>query len=440
MDLKQKISFILISIILLSATALAAPTADCTNAKKAPVAAFSASPTSGYAPLKIQFTDKSKYSPTSWKWSFGDGTYSTAKNPVHTYSKVGKYTVTLAVKNSKGSNKITRYSYITVLTSLKAPVANFSASPTSGYAPLKVQFTDKSKYSPTSWKWSFGDGTYSTAKNPAHTYSKTGTYNVSLTIKNVAGANTKTINGYITVNAVPIKPVANFSASPASGYSPLKVQFTDNSTGTPTSWKWNFGDGSNSTEKNPVHTYNETGKYNVSLTVKNVKGTNEITKYNYITADSSTAIDPVCKMKVDKATAKFTSEYKGTTYYFCSTSCKEKFDENPEKYVSSEISENNSETTENETQEASEQVTSAATNNKDSMSSTVTQEASEQVTSAATNSKDSTSSTVVDPVCKMEIDKNTAEFTSVYKGTTYYFCSASCKEKFDANPEKYINS
>ncbi|HWQ48457.1 MAG TPA: YHS domain-containing protein [Methanosarcina sp.] len=51
--------------------------------------------------------------------------------------------------------------------------------------------------------------------------------------------------------------------------------------------------------------------------------------------DSSTAVDPVCKMKVDKATAKFTSVYKGETYYFCSAFCKEKFDENPEKYINS---------------------------------------------------------------------------------------------------------
>jgi PKD repeat protein len=84
---------------------------------------------------------------------------------------------------------------------LKAPVAAFSASPRSGKAPLKVQFTDKSSNSPTSWKWSFGDGTYSTAKNPVHKYSKIGKYTVSLTVKNAKGSNTKTISGYITVKS-----------------------------------------------------------------------------------------------------------------------------------------------------------------------------------------------------------------------------------------------
>jgi beta propeller repeat protein len=158
--------------------------------------AFSASSTSGYAPLKVTFTDKSTGSPTAWKWNFGDGTYSTSKNPVHTFDKAGKYTVSLTVKNAAGSNTITQSGLI-VVNILKAPVAAFSAAPTSGKAPLKVQFTDKSTNSPTSWKWSFLDGTYSTQKNPAHTYSKAGKYTVALTPKNAKGSNTKTISGCI---------------------------------------------------------------------------------------------------------------------------------------------------------------------------------------------------------------------------------------------------
>ncbi len=81
-----------------------------------------------------------------------------------------------------------------------APIASFSASPRSGKASLKVQFTDKSTNSPTSWKWSFGDGKYSTSKSPAHIYSKAGKYNVSLTVKNAKGSNTKTMSGYIVVS------------------------------------------------------------------------------------------------------------------------------------------------------------------------------------------------------------------------------------------------
>jgi len=137
---------------------------------KLPIAAFSAKPTSGKVPLKVQFTDKSTGTPTTWKWSFGDGKYSTAKNPAHTYSKAGMYTVALTATNTAGSNTLKKSGYINVAAPLKAPIAAFLASPRSGKAPLKVQFTDKSANSPTSWKWSFGDGTYSTAKNPVHKY------------------------------------------------------------------------------------------------------------------------------------------------------------------------------------------------------------------------------------------------------------------------------
>ena len=163
----------------------------------------------------------------------------------------------------------------------KVPVAAFSASPTSGYASLTVKFTDKSTGPPSSWKWNFGDGTYSTEKNPAHTYSKAGKYTVSLIVKNAAGSNTVTKSGFIVVNALK-PPVSAFSASPLSGKAPLTVTFTDKSTNNPTSWSWDFGDKSTSTVKNPAHKYTKAGKFTVKLTVKNSKGTNSVTKPGYI--------------------------------------------------------------------------------------------------------------------------------------------------------------
>ena len=250
---------------------------NVTTATPKPVAAFSAIPTSGNAPLKVQFTDKSTGSPTSWKWSFGDGTTSTKQNPVHKYSKAGKYTVSLTAKNAKGSNTATKTNYVTVVAK---PVAAFSASPTSGRAPLNVKFTDISTGTPTSWKWTFGDGTTSTKQNPVHKYSAAGNYAVTLTVSNSAGSNTLTKTGYIKVVA---KPVAAFSASPTSGKAPLSVKFTDKSTGTPTSWKWTFGDGTTSTKQNPVHKYSKAGKYTINLTVKNAAGSNTKIMSGYIT-------------------------------------------------------------------------------------------------------------------------------------------------------------
>jgi tripartite motif-containing protein 71 len=249
---------------------------------KAPGAAFSASPTSGKAPLKVTFTDKSTGKPTSWNWNFGDGNSSTEQNPVHTYSKVGLYTVKLTVKNADGSGKTSKSKYIYVKNPLEAPSVVFSASPTSGKAPLTVNFTDKSTNSPTSWNWNFGDGNTSTEQNPVHTYSKVGQYTVKLKVKNAAGSSTISKSDYIKVINPFKAPNAAFSAKPTSGKVPLTVNFTDKSTNIPTSWKWNFGDGTSSTEQNPVHTYCKAGKYTVKLKVKNPAGSSTKTLYKYI--------------------------------------------------------------------------------------------------------------------------------------------------------------
>jgi len=162
-----------------------------------PIAVFSASPTSGKAPLTVIFTDKSTGIPTKWQWSFGDGSSSFIQNPTHKYSKTGKYTVSLTVKNAKGSNTVTKTDYITVI---DKPVAAFSASPISGKAPLTVIFTDKSTGIPAKWQWSFGDGSSSFVQNPTHKYSKAGKYTVSLTVKNAKGSNNKTMPDYIVVS------------------------------------------------------------------------------------------------------------------------------------------------------------------------------------------------------------------------------------------------
>src|SRR5208283_1786938 len=89
-------------------------------------------------PLAVQFTDASTGSVTSWSWTFGDGGASTIQNPSHTYTNPGTYTVTLTAIGP-GGNSNPQTSSITVIP--PPPVANFSASPTSGAVPLAVQFT-----------------------------------------------------------------------------------------------------------------------------------------------------------------------------------------------------------------------------------------------------------------------------------------------------------
>ena len=161
------------------------------------------------------------------------------------------------------------------------PDASFTFTPTSGPCPLTVHFTDTSTGSPSSWLWNFGDGNSSTEQNPVHVYTSPGTYYVSLTVSNCGGSDTTTSTNSITGSAS--APVADFTGTPTSGYSPLTVQFNDTSTGSPTSWSWNFGDGSTSTLQNPSHEYTSPGTYTVSLTVTNGAGSDMETKPGYVT-------------------------------------------------------------------------------------------------------------------------------------------------------------
>ena len=257
------------------------------SALNSPDISFSATPTSGNAPLNVSFTDQSSGSPNSWKWDFGDGNTSTDKNPVHTYNKSGQYAITLTASNEKGIGAFTKSGYIAVSGALNAPNIDFSANTTSGNVPLNVSFNDLSTGSPTSWNWNFGDGNTSTDKNPAHTFNKTGLYSVTLTASNDNGSNALTKTSYIAVSSPFNAPVISFSATPTSGNAPLTVSFTDKSSGSPTSWNWNFGDGNTSKDKNPVHTFNKTGQYAVTMTASNENGSNALTKSSYIIVSSS---------------------------------------------------------------------------------------------------------------------------------------------------------
>jgi PKD repeat protein len=170
------------------------------SAAVAPVAKFTADPTSGNAPLVVLFTDKSTGNPSYYMWNFGDGGISKNQNPAHMYQKPGVYTVTLTVSNGAGSSKASQT--ITVPGTDPAtvhPRAHFSAVSTKGIAPFTVQFIDKSAGNPTAWLWTFGDGSMSRVQNPAHTYTKAGVYTVTLQVWNSQGACSERFVDYITV-------------------------------------------------------------------------------------------------------------------------------------------------------------------------------------------------------------------------------------------------
>jgi PKD repeat protein len=158
-----------------------------------------------------------------------------------------------------------------------APTASFTATPTAGTVPLVVNFSDTSSGGPTSWAWEFGDGGTSDVASPSHTYTSAGTFNATLTVTNGQGSDQTTRT--ITVNE-PSPPIASFTATPTTGTVPLVVNFSDTSSGEPTSWEWNFGDagpGVQSTQQSPSHTYDQVGSFDITLTATNVLGSSTST-------------------------------------------------------------------------------------------------------------------------------------------------------------------
>lgn len=183
-----------------------------------PITSFFANVTSGNAPLAVKFNDTSLNSPTSWYWYFGDGGTSTEQNPVNTFTNEGTYTVVFTATNSEGSNTSSVTGYINV-TAATPPNPAFTADVMTGTAPLTVQFSDASTYSPTSWQWSFGDGETSTLQNPKHRYATAGTYTVSLAAGNAGGSRTITTGSFIVVLAD-----ASASAAPAGTPAPAATE------------------------------------------------------------------------------------------------------------------------------------------------------------------------------------------------------------------------
>jgi PKD repeat protein len=164
------------------------------------------------------------------------------------------------------------------------PVCLFSAFPTSGSDPLPVTFTDESLYSPNSWKWEFRNATinwmiFSRSRNPQYTF-PAGDYDIRLTASNSAGVTTATKYDYITISDSEKKPIASFYAYPIIGRVPLWVTFKDKSLNNPSSYSWNFGDGTVSSVKDPPpHEYQDLGMYMIQLTVVNNVGSDTDTGF-----------------------------------------------------------------------------------------------------------------------------------------------------------------
>jgi len=219
-----------------------------------------------------------------------------------------------------------------------ALVAGFTADATNITAGTAVNFTNTSTGYQASRSWTFegGNPATSTEENPRVVYSNPGTYQVSLTVTNACGENTKTETSYITVtepqqgNA----PVADFSYRASLQENGLSVQFNDLSTNLPTSWSWTFANGTpeSSTEQNPVVTFAAEGEYLVTLVAENEYGRDSVARtinvvgINDYNVDDMVSIYPnptssILNVEAENLISVTILDMSGRIIYFANESC-----------------------------------------------------------------------------------------------------------------------
>ncbi|MEW6469819.1 MAG: PKD domain-containing protein [Bacteroidota bacterium] len=242
---------------------------NCVTIYPEPATSFTVNTNSACNPGQVfQFTNTTP-SVTGLLWNFGDGNTSTAANPSHTYAANGNYSVSLITTNSNGcTDTLLQNNYISV----GSPLPLFTSSVSSGCAPLNVSFACQNQNA-IAWSWNLGDGNTSTQQNPAHTYTATGSFNVSLTVT-LQGNCTSTLT-QANMIATPPNAIPNFNWTVISPCNPYKVQFNNLSQGA-TSYLWEFGDGNTSTQANPVHIYTGSGSFNVKLHAYNSAGCDSV--------------------------------------------------------------------------------------------------------------------------------------------------------------------
>ncbi|NJM16434.1 MAG: PKD domain-containing protein [Bacteroidales bacterium] len=215
---------------------------------------------------KVIFSDKSIGNITNWHWDFGDGTFANIKNPVHIYPNGGYYWVNLNVFDSVGGCQANIGQEVFIQDGGTGSTGCF-AEFTKVVNGFTVNFSDKSLGNITNWYWDFGNGKFANVKNPVHTYQAPGYYWVTLSVFDSVGGCQGFLGKDVFIDDG--SGTGNCLADFAKIVDSNKVIFSDKSIGNITNWYWDFGDGTTSVLKNPVHKYAKDGYYKVKLDVFN---------------------------------------------------------------------------------------------------------------------------------------------------------------------------
>jgi PKD repeat protein len=225
-----------------------------------PIASFQAKPTHLYFPDAIT-TLENNTNPGYWTyyWNFGDGSDTTVRDPgFHEYSRWGYYNIMLTVRSPYCADSTMQR----IRVFRPAPIPDFTVTNDRACVPIVVSFENRSQWTDScQFLWEFDDGSKSTERDPgSHFYNTAGRYQAKLTVTcEEASAYT-----YKDVYVWP-KPKVDFSVAPTLVMLPKADVKMSNKTEGATRYLWEFGDGEESGELSPLHTYSEVGYYTITL-------------------------------------------------------------------------------------------------------------------------------------------------------------------------------
>ncbi len=228
--------------------------------------------TTGCVPLVVAFDAPNA---GAYYWDFDDGATAIIQSPDHTFTEPGQFDVVL--RESQNGSIIGTIS----ITVYADPILEIDPSVVSGCSPLTVDFTSFITLDPAlsiqDVTWSFGDGSSSSATNPTHTYTNSGTFSVSLQLTTNESECDKT---EIFADLIMVESIGNVNFSlnfDGACEAPTTVQITNNSTNSADlTYEWDLGNGTTASGYNPGSvTYNQDGIYDIVLSVSNNLGCTE---------------------------------------------------------------------------------------------------------------------------------------------------------------------